>query len=65
MTAADRRSDSADPIEGVPIQCLIEMAGDGTVTLLRSAGCTPDDAQDLCGLVVGGPRVVDLTPQRI
>ena len=51
---------AADPMEGEPIRCTVEMAGDGTVTLIRSPGCTPTDARDLCELICRGDlEVVD------
>ena len=52
-----------DPLDGAPIRCTVEMAGDGTVMLERSAGCTPLDAFDLCAMIVRGARVVDRTQQ--
>jgi hypothetical protein len=61
MTGLDG-TDAADPMNGEPIRCTLEMDGNGTVTVIRSAGCTPVDAYDLCVLVARGAGVIDRTP---
>lgn len=61
MNVLDDRRSVVDPMEDVPIRCTVEMTGDGTLTLIRSAGCTSADARDLCALVARGDEVVDLT----
>ena len=64
MTRLPEPRTEPDPMEGAPIRCTVEMAGDGTVTLLRDHGCTEADARDLCALVGRGEAVIDRTPTR-
>ena len=53
----------SDPMEQRPVRVEIEVLSSGIVTLLRSPGCTEDDAMDMCQAVGGGEvRVRDLTP---
>lgn len=62
MTTPDSRAPTAgDPMDGMPTRCVLEMTGDGTVTVIRSPGCTAVDAYDLCVMVARGAGVVDLT----
>ena len=57
-----RATAAGDPMQGRPIRCEIELDGAGVVTLLRSTGCTADDARDLCRLVGDAdPAVLDRT----
>jgi len=51
-----------EPDALAPVGCTIRITSDGTVTVHRDHGCSPDDVRDLCEALISGElQIVDLT----
>jgi hypothetical protein len=56
------RSLRSEPPALAPVGRTICITSDGTVTVHRDHGCSPDDVRDLCEALISGElQVVDLT----
>jgi hypothetical protein len=62
ITAPPDRPGLDDTAESWPVGCTIRLTSDGTVTVRRDPGCTPNDVRDLCAAVARDEvEVIDLT----
>lgn len=57
--------DPPDPMDGRVLRCTVVMDAAGAVTLFRGAGCTPQDAAELCRLVAAADPVVRDVPPAV